>query len=86
MGEGEEAGDAPRRRGRALAEDHSGAGGVDMGGEDELGGRVGVPAAGDDVLRRAPEEEEPKEVAPGVEVEVEGGRRDQDEREAGLRS
>ena len=84
-GNGQPAGDAPRCRGRALAEDDPGAGGVQVGGEDELRGRVGVAAAGDDVLRRPPEEEEAEEVAPRVQVEVERGRCDQDEGESSLR-
>ena len=61
-----------------LAEDRPGAGGVDVGGEDQLVRRVGVLAARDDVLRRAAEEEEAEEVAARVEVEVEGRGRDEE--------
>ncbi len=59
-------------RRRSLAEDRSGPGCVEVGGEDQLVRRVGVLAARDDVLRRAAEEEEAQEVAARVEVEVEG--------------
>ena len=56
----------------------SGAGGVEVGGEDQLVRRIRVLAARDDVLRRAAEEEEAQEVAARVEVEVEGRGREEE--------
>ena len=85
VGEGQEAVDALRDRHRSLAEDRSGPGGVEVGGEDQLVRRIRVLAARDDVLRRAAKEEEAQEVAARVEVEVEGRGREEQQGEAGDR-
>ncbi len=85
VGEGQEAVDALRDRCGSLAEDRSGPGGVDVGGEDQLVRCIGVLAARDDVLRRAAEEEKAQEVAARVEVEVEGRGREEEQGESGDR-
>ena len=61
--------------------DPAGAPGVVVGDEQQAGRGVRVRAGRDDVLRCAAEEEEAQEVEAGVEVQVEGGRGEQDERE-----
>ena len=69
-------------RGRARAEDEPGLGGVVVGAEDQPCGSVWIGPGGDDVLGGAAKEETADQIEAGVLVQVEGGRREQDQQEA----
>ncbi len=78
-------GEAPREPQAALAEDVAGARRVVVGDQDQAQRRVGAAPGRDDVLGGAAEEQGARQVEAGVQVQVDRGGGEQDQREADRR-